>query len=70
MLDLVNTVDQAAEAASAREHLIAVDHRLGEIVRSRPAVNPYVWEGVPVPAGELLAGARAAHRRPDTAQLC
>jgi DNA-3-methyladenine glycosylase II len=56
MLDLVNTVDQAAEAASAREHLIGVDRRLGEIVRSRPAVNPYVWEGVPVPAGELLAG--------------
>ena len=48
--------DQRREARAAAEHLIAVDPRLADVVRAGGLINPYVWPGLPLREGDLVAG--------------
>jgi DNA-3-methyladenine glycosylase II len=52
----VTDTEQQHEARAAAAHIAAADPVFGDVVKTSELVNPYIWPGVPIRDGDLLAG--------------
>jgi hypothetical protein len=52
----VTDTEPQHEARAAAAHIAAADPVFGDVVKTSELVNPYIWPGVPLRDGDLLAG--------------